>query len=463
MRRISFIVPTYNCENFVEECINSVISQISDKDELVLVDDGSSDGTRDVLKKYENIENINIIFNEHKGASGARNKGIDCAKGEYITFIDCDDLLKKGFISKSEELLKKNADLYIFGIERIPIEGNREFWKVRDNYYENVSDFADNYIKTRRLLIYSNCNKLYKKSIVDKMNLRFLEGLDFGEDRLFNFNYLKGCKNVVTSKVIMLSYVQRSLSSLSTKYVPNFFKQIKMLHKAKLDCFFGLAKNVKDEDKYNFAAYDLTREIENTIKRFKDNPKEEKENMPLINDLVFDNSYDIDKTIDIIVVFGSYNCEYKAKTALDVANKNPHSFIIVSGGNIQKEGKTEALFMRDYLVEHGIDSSRIYIEEQANNTYQNLDFSQEIIEEIRRDNESEDNKFNRIGLVTSAFHMNRIKAYIDRVKNVFDYELAYYSCYGENTGRDNWYFNPIGRGTIIYEFRKVLIQRSYLG
>ena len=95
MRRISFIVSTYNCENFVEECINSVISQISDKDELVLVDDGSSDGTRDVLKKYEDrLVWYDFPF-EEVGIEGYEQEYEQDYKGRYEALsIDITDFEK---------------------------------------------------------------------------------------------------------------------------------------------------------------------------------------------------------------------------------------------------------------------------------------------------------------------------------------------------------------------------------
>ena len=85
---LSIIIPTYNCEEFIDEGITSVLSQLPDNCELILVDDGSEDNTRDVISKYENCKNnVKVIYNNHQGASGSRNLGIDHSRGKYITLL----------------------------------------------------------------------------------------------------------------------------------------------------------------------------------------------------------------------------------------------------------------------------------------------------------------------------------------------------------------------------------------
>ncbi len=210
---LSIIIPTYNCEGFVREGIESVLCQMPVDYELIIVDDGSGDGTARILASYEGLRSdLHVIFCEHKGASAARNTGLGIATGRYVTFMDCDDCIRDGFFEKSRPLLDNDADLYIFGIERIPLEGNNEFWTVRDRYYETVSDFADEYIRTRKLLVYSNCNKFYR----------------------------------------------RSIQSMSSDHVADYFDKVMKLHEAKMKCFLPLSKNTSREEKLDFEAYDLT-------------------------------------------------------------------------------------------------------------------------------------------------------------------------------------------------------------
>ena len=171
----SVIIPTYNCEDYLNEGLDSVLNQLPDIGELVVVDDGSTDRTCEILRSYEDKGNANlrVIYDVHKGASGARNTGIENAEGKYIIFIDCDDRMKDGFLSKSIPLLSKDYDLYIFCIERISLNGISEVWSVTDNTFTSISDFADQYVRTRNLLIYSNCNKFYKKDIIYSLNIEY--------------------------------------------------------------------------------------------------------------------------------------------------------------------------------------------------------------------------------------------------------------------------------------------------
>jgi glycosyltransferase involved in cell wall biosynthesis len=273
--RLSIILPAYNCEAFLEQTLDSMLSGLPEDYELIVVDDGSQDSTAEILKRYEGAgKNIRIAYRDHAGASGARNHGLDLARGEYVAFLDCDDCQTSDFLEKSRPLLKEQAGLYIFGIERIHLAGNSEFWTVRDRVYDSVSDFADDYIRTRQLLIYSNCNKFYCRRIIENAGLRFEESVSFGEDRLFNFDYLRLLDRadprpaVITSSLVMLRYIQRDRLSLSSKSIPHYFRQVMRLHEAKIRCFSELSEGTSEEEKLDFETYDLSQEIGRAIDRF---------------------------------------------------------------------------------------------------------------------------------------------------------------------------------------------------
>lgn len=265
---LSIIIPTYNCEEFIDEGITSILSQLPTNCELILVDDGSDDNTREVISKYENNDNVFVIYNEHQGASGSRNLGIDHSRGKYITFMDCDDMMQEHFLEKSLPLTDSYEDLYIFSIERFPIDRDSEVWGVRDNIYESNHTFADAFIRGENLMTYSNCNKFYKKGIIDSVNLRFKEGMGFGEDRLFNFDYIKLCNGrIVTSSLIQIKYIQRSKISMSTKPIPNYYDIVMSLHKAKIECFTSLSLNTTKEEKEAFIKKDFEKEKKDALHR----------------------------------------------------------------------------------------------------------------------------------------------------------------------------------------------------
>ena len=239
-KRLSLIIPAFNCAGYLDETLTSVLPQLPDDCELIAVDDGSADGTPEMLKQYAaEYGGLRIALRDHRGVSSARNTGLELAEGEWIAFMDCDDVLKAGFLEKALPLTDSSADLFVFSFERVELmeEGLVAPLMLADRTYHTASDFADEYVRTRHLLVYSACNKFYRKAILDEHAIRFREGLSFGEDRLFNYEYLKTCGSVITSSIRMFLYMQRSPDSASKRSFPNYFQTIMMLHDAKMDCF----------------------------------------------------------------------------------------------------------------------------------------------------------------------------------------------------------------------------------
>lgn len=262
--------------------------------------------------------------------------------------------------------MEKDLDYYIFSMERHLQNGETDHWSVEDHFYPDASSFADDYIRRRRLLIYSSCNKLYKRQLLIDHDIRYDESCTFGEDRLFNYDYLNVCRTIMTSSVVKHIYLQRSLTSLSTRYVPRFFERSMELHNAKTACFLSLSKGTTEKERAAFVAYDLSREVENTIDRFPNSPEEKAENLPLVNRLVFRGPWDENIAVDLLLVLGSRNCGYKIEKALEIGRRNPGARYIVSGGNPHIRGEaTEAGFMFDYLVKNGVDRADIIMEDRA--------------------------------------------------------------------------------------------------
>ena len=455
--KLSIIIPIYKEEDYIDECLESVLNEINlsntpnDQYEVIVVSDGASDLAIERILKYEKeFNNFKIIKNTHKGAGAARNLGIKEASGEYISFIDADDMLHLGFLKKANELLEKNKDLYIFGLKRI--EGGKvEYWTVEDKEYDNIHDFADEYIKNGHLLIYSNCNKLYKNNIIKDNNLGFNEELAFGEDRLFNYEYLKHTNNVITSSVIKHDYIKRREFSQSNKHYDNYFSIALKLHKERTKCFLSLKRNVTEEEIKNFASTNLINEINSTIDRFNIHKEEEKENIDLINSIFFEKDDEMNNDIGIFIILGSNNCYYKVDKALELSKNKYYMNYIVSGGNIHKCGDmTEAEFMAKYLEEHGINKDKIYIENKATNTIQNFEYSYKIAKKI-----IENNSNYKIGLVTSDFHMKRTKFIAKEFFGKFYNEIYFFNSSGPNININTWYKTDIGKNVVFSEIKKM--------
>ena len=269
----------------------SVINQMNEDCELIVADDGSDDGTRELLSTYKDMGNVKVITLEHVGASHARNAGLDIAKGKYVTFMDCDDTLRDDFFMKSLPLIDKNLDLYIFGFVRHFYSGEDKVQALDYKEYIDISEFADDFVRKGQMLIYSACNKFFRRDILEEHGIRFDEKYAFGEDRLFNYAYLKCIDKVLTSDILMFNYNQRSLESMSTKSVDGYFELVKMLHEEKVKCFLELSQGTTEEERKSFVEFDMLNEIKMTVDRFKEHPNEIEENLPKIIDIMYRENY----------------------------------------------------------------------------------------------------------------------------------------------------------------------------
>ena len=454
---LSLIIPTYNCADFFIDTLKELLSHRPEGLEIILSDDGSCDETLSLLSQFEGkYENLTILKNEHHGVSFARNAGLMAAKGKYVAFMDCDDNLHDGFLTKERLACSDDADLYIFGIMRKTMDGLCEYWIVENKCYPTVSDFADEYIKKHKLLLYSVCNKFYKRSVLTKSGLKFEEGMQFGEDRIFNLNYLKACGKIISSMDIMQDYIQRKPVSLSNCYTPNYFETIMKLHRAKVEIILDLSKGTTMDEKLSFVAYDLSNEVEKAINRFLQIPEEKEETLSAINNLAYLPDSE-PESMDFLIVLGSRNCGYKAEKALEIGSKFPECSYILSGGNPHMDGKhSEAEFMAHFMLDKGVPSDRVFIENAAECTTQNLIYSMEIIKWLRNHHESDNKK--AIGIVSSGFHMPRVKAMVEHMAEFKDENVCYFSAFGPNTRPDNWYLNEYGKELILSEFRKRVLE-----
>jgi hypothetical protein len=395
------------------------------------------------------MENVRVFLCGHKGASAARNAGLDAAKGEYIAFMDCDDCLCDGFLEQSRELLERKRDLYIFAIKRIPLSGSSVLRTLPQRDYPDAGAFADEYIRTKRGLIYSNCNKFYRKSIIERLGLRFDEGTDFGEDRLFNYKYLAACGSITTSPLVMLNYIQRDRESMSERYIPHYFEKVTELHKAKVRCFLSLSTKTSHQEQTDFVTDDFLWEIKQTIDRFPKHPDEKTENLPLINRLVFGDEQDerTENAPDLILVLGSRNCEYRIEHAYRFGSKKESQRYLVSGGNpFADTNFTEAEFMAHYLMEKGVPQELIYIENGSHCTQENLKLSAGILSKLE--------DVETIGIVTAGFHIFRTKQLVGGIPELAEKKIMYFPAYSPLTTPYNWFDNSGPRQIVFGELEK---------
>lgn len=210
---VSVIIPVYNVEKYIEKCVTSVLEQTFDDFEIIVVIDGSTDGSEAKARKLqeENPEKIIIINQENRGLGGARNTGIINARGEYLLFVDSDDYIEKNLLADAVETLKsENSDVVIFDFDYVDESG--ELLKRESAVPMGNAEFA----VMPGVLTASPCvwNKLYKKTL-------FTENGIFYPDRLW-FEDLATTPRILseTAKISYLAkpyynYVQRSDSIMA--------------------------------------------------------------------------------------------------------------------------------------------------------------------------------------------------------------------------------------------------------
>jgi len=220
---ISIIIPVYNAERYLHKCIDSVLTGKRSFTELILVDDGSTDNSSRIIDLYASLnEKIIAVHQANKGVSKARNVGIEKASGQWIYFLDSDDWIEPNYLSN---FIKdaENYDLIIQGFATDNVDtGETKNVRFKANHK------LKNYEVIEMLQYKKNAHngylwhRLFKRSIITKNNLRFVEGCNFAEDGLFFLQYMKYVKKTNVLVTSGHHYVIHN-SSLTNKKYPNEF------------------------------------------------------------------------------------------------------------------------------------------------------------------------------------------------------------------------------------------------
>lgn len=279
---VSIIVPAYNCIKSLEYCARSIQQQTYTDFELILVDDGSIDGSGKLCDKFAAADSrIKVIHKPNGGVSSARNVGIDAATGEYVTFCDSDDYLEPDYLENLVQAAESNPDCgHIWCC----------FQTVTGYQKENA---APNYISEESVLYYTlkdymtlhemwldtgPWNKLYTAKIVKESGLHFSEDLSLGEDWLFNLAYIDASENdriaVITKP--LYNYMRGNDESLDSKYREDLLDIYRRLNDTCLHYLWEWKLPAEQIEKfYNSRFYLYEKVLRNTM-RAPDKTKREK-------------------------------------------------------------------------------------------------------------------------------------------------------------------------------------------
>lgn len=215
--RVSIIVPIFNSENYLDACIDSVNSQNYPNWELILVDDGSTDNSSGIAKRWAKSDNrIKYYRTENRGVSSARNFGIERAESEFIMFLDSDDILNNTILDYMLSDIDNDIDFVACNI--------RNFSGIPDtdssnNYIDIIKYFSLSVLYAdlaKNQLLNPPFAKLFRRNIIEEHGIRFNSSLSLGEDFCFNLDYL----DVINSGALIdcsLYYYRNTPASLSKK------------------------------------------------------------------------------------------------------------------------------------------------------------------------------------------------------------------------------------------------------
>ncbi|MFD0836295.1 glycosyltransferase family 2 protein [Mariniflexile aquimaris] len=212
MKKISIIIPMYNVAKYLETCVNSVINQeIEEKDyEILMINDGSTDNSEEVAKSLASrTPCIKIISQKNKGLGGARNTGIENATGEFLIFLDADDVLFYGSLKNLIQISEKDKlDILEFGANKIDTNGI-VLSTIQKDSHGNIFNGIDYYKQIKYMG--SACNKIYRRQFLLENNLWFLEHI-YGEDFEFNTRVLFFTNRIRAVSLIGAEFLQTTSS-----------------------------------------------------------------------------------------------------------------------------------------------------------------------------------------------------------------------------------------------------------
>lgn len=245
---VSVIVPVYNCEKYIGECLDTISGQTYRNIEIIVIDDGSSDASTEIVRnKKIKDKRIKLIIKKNAGVSASRNLGIECSKGKFLVFIDADDWIEEQYIENLVDLMEY-ADLGICGYSRIN--------KNKINKYE-IKGEKIRKIEKEEVIYYSICtpyitgacwNKIFKRNLIEEKKIRFEKEVCIGEDTLFFLRYLDICDGCYYTTQSLYNYRKNNDSAIQATYSKRKFEPKKksvLTALKKIACEVKLAKKAE--------------------------------------------------------------------------------------------------------------------------------------------------------------------------------------------------------------------------
>jgi glycosyltransferase involved in cell wall biosynthesis len=193
------IIPIYNAAKYLKKCVDSVLVQTYTDFELLLIDDGSNDGSAEICDSYANVKNVIIYHKSNSGVSATRNFGIDHAHGQWITFIDSDDYIEREYLSCCALTIANESSEISAIFPTFKDKAHIDSIEIIDNLYA-----SDQIVATEEVLVKTNCftsksasiySKLYNTQLLHEKKIKF-RNTSINEDSMFNTEYFRNVNKV---------------------------------------------------------------------------------------------------------------------------------------------------------------------------------------------------------------------------------------------------------------------------
>lgn len=225
---ISIIIPVYNAEEEIKDCLDSIIKENDVEFEIIAIDDGSKDNSLKILNEYAIHDNrIHVVYQENMGNSITREKGIQLAKGEFIYFVDADDKIETDTLKNISSHLSDDLDILVFGYS---------IDYIKENYSKIVSENPGTFSNAREYILtqcnlYPLWNKVYNANLI-RNHHDFPNMKTTGQDLIFNCNVFSRAKKIKVIDDILYHYIKRPKETMVTRYILDGYANLKNKEKA---------------------------------------------------------------------------------------------------------------------------------------------------------------------------------------------------------------------------------------
>ena len=218
--KYSVIIPVYNREKTLPRCLDSLLAQPRSDVQIIVVDDGSTDGTGQILREYaEKYPAVQYLYKENGGVSSARNLGLDHVRGTYVSFVDSDDYVLEDYFAVLDRwTANEDGDMLVFRKN-----GCSGPCPEEAHWFEELAAMDPSrrlrYLLASRLIM-QPVNKCMKNEIIQREHIRFVEDFHIGEDFTFCMDYAMFCRRIDIEQSVLYYYDVSDQNSLSRKYRP---------------------------------------------------------------------------------------------------------------------------------------------------------------------------------------------------------------------------------------------------